>query len=109
MQNFITGAGGYLQNYINGYAGLKYTDEGFTMRPCVPPHGVTGMTLRGLTLASSRFRVHYNETVFVATLVEGAPCTIGKQGGGQAAKMQAGHPVALEWSQGDIFEVIANS
>ena len=25
--NFITGAGGYLQNFVNGYAGLRYTTE----------------------------------------------------------------------------------
>lgn len=27
-KNFVTGAGGYLQNYIMGYGGVRYTDEG---------------------------------------------------------------------------------
>ena len=53
--NFITGAGGYLQNVINGYLGLRYTKAGLDLRPVLPPHGVTAVKLRALALAGSRF------------------------------------------------------
>ena len=46
-------AGGYLQNYINGYAGLRYTREGLNLRPVLPPHGVTSLKLRCAPLAEN--------------------------------------------------------
>ena len=46
----MTGAGGYLQNYVNGYAGLRYTGDGLALRPVLPPHGCESLALRGTTL-----------------------------------------------------------
>lgn len=103
--NFITGAGGYLQNFINGYAGLQYTDHGFSMRPCLPPHGVAALTLRAVALASSRLSVRYNASHIVATLLEGGGCVLQKQGAGAAVKLHVQQPVAMDWIKGDMFQV----
>ena len=79
--NFITGAGGFLQNFIYGYAGVRYTDEGITMRPLLPPHGISSLTLRGLALASSRLTLKYTAERLEATLTRGAPLEIIDCGG----------------------------
>eukprot|EP01052_Picozoa_sp_SAG31_P054077 SAG31_NODE_14191_length_822_cov_1.275242_2_plen_145_part_00 len=57
----ITGAGGYLQNFVYGYAGLRYTKYGLNLRPVLPPHSVKSMKLRGLSLAGSRMDVHFRK------------------------------------------------
>lgn len=88
--NFITGAGGYLQNYVNGYAGLRYSADGVTLRPVVPPNGCTSLALRGLSLAGARLTVHYTDDVFTATLTkseDGAAVSVGIQGGSDQPKV----------------------
>ena len=96
-----------VQNYVNGYAGLKYTDQGFVMQPCLPPHGVTALTLRNLALASSRFYVRYDAKFLVVTLTEGTPCTLEKRNSGQSVKMQLRKPITMGWVEGDIFEIVS--
>ena len=83
--NFITGAGGYLQNYINGYAGLRYTEDGLTLRPVLPPHGCASLALRGIALATSRFTAFYTASEVVFTLSEGTPLEVSLVGGVQPA------------------------
>eukprot|EP00041_Stephanoeca_diplocostata_P025003 m.645898 g.645898 ORF g.645898 m.645898 type:complete len:123 (+) comp22651_c0_seq38:2181-2549(+) len=60
-KNFITGAGGYVQNYIFGYAGLRYNRApaavGMTIHPYLPPHNVTSLKLRGIAVAAARVSV----------------------------------------------------
>ena len=78
--NFITGAGGYLQNTINGYLGLRYTSEGLDLRPILPPHGVTSVKLRALSLAGSRMDVMLTADNVTITLLEGNSLTVTSQG-----------------------------
>ena len=70
-QHFITGAGGFLQNFIYGYPGLRIVRPGvmsFTsQQPLLPPHGVTEVALRSLHLLGSAFSVQYDE---IQTCVE---------------------------------------
>mmetsp|Transcript_100887 Transcript_100887/g.261091 ORF Transcript_100887/g.261091 Transcript_100887/m.261091 type:complete len:792 (+) Transcript_100887:36-2411(+) len=55
--NFITGAGGYLQIFWAGYAGVRLTDEALLFRmPRIPPD-TSSLTLRGLTYRGSRLDV----------------------------------------------------
>lgn len=70
--NFITGAGGYLQNFVNGYAGLRYTKDGLTLRPVVPPNGCTSLALRGLSLAGVRMTARYTDAAVTITLTKRA-------------------------------------
>jgi len=96
--NFITGAGGYLQNFINGYAGLRYTKEGLNLRPVLPPHNVSSMKLRGLSLAGSRMDVYYEMDANIGpgggfvtiTLTSGPGVTVHSQGAPDS-KLLPGH------------------
>ena len=94
--NFITGAGGYLQNFVFGYAGLRYDDAGASLQPVLPPHGVTSLKLRAVSLGSSRFSLEYDARQLTATLLSGAPLLVSDAGGGTArALSQVGVPVAF--------------
>ena len=56
--NFVTGAGGFLQQVVFGYTGLRLRDAGLeeAFEPVLPSH-ITRLTLRGLTVRGRRFDV----------------------------------------------------
>lgn len=57
--NFVTGAGGYLQNIIYGYGGLTPGADGLLVdHPLLPPGNVTSITFR---------RLHYGNAIFTLT------------------------------------------
>jgi hypothetical protein len=60
--NFLTGAGGWAQNFIFGYGGLQYTSAGTlaVVFPSLPPGGVTALVLRGVTLGYGARRVRFH-------------------------------------------------
>ena len=110
--NFITGAGGYLQNFINGYAGLRYmvkdpinivcpNSDGqgagtgaVSFRPVLPPGNVTAVLMRGVSLGGSRFTVSYDDTNLCAMLTSGPELTFSytSQGGGGVSRMILNDP-----------------
>jgi trehalose/maltose hydrolase-like predicted phosphorylase len=53
--NFLTGAGGFLQQFIFGYSGLRFSDQGLTQRfePLLP-HTIKKLTLRNITIRGTR-------------------------------------------------------
>jgi len=56
--NFITGAGGYLQIFWAGYAGVRLTDEALLFHMPRVPQDASSLTLRGLAYRGSRLNVH---------------------------------------------------
>eukprot|EP01048_Picozoa_sp_COSAG05_P011433 COSAG05_NODE_1077_length_5955_cov_2.032787_2_plen_118_part_00 len=94
----MQGAGGYLQNYINGYMGLRYTREGLNLRPVLPPHGVTSLTLRGLSLAGSRVDAYLyaDGGAFAVTLTAGPALTVKTQGAPDKKLLLGGEPVTIK-------------
>jgi trehalose/maltose hydrolase-like predicted phosphorylase len=56
--NFVTGAGGFLQQIIFGYTGLRFGPKAVTpaFRPMLPS-SVTRLTLRNVTIGGKRFDV----------------------------------------------------
>ena len=94
--NFITGAGGYLQNFVNGYAGLRYTKEGITLRPVVPPHAATSLKLRGLSLAGSRMDVYYDVAAITVTLNSGPGVTVKSHGAADTKLSHAGETATIK-------------
>lgn len=75
--NFITGAGGYLQNVLYGYAGLELMPH-HSLRlnhPLLPPNGIEQVRIRGLTLGAQltqvRFSIEYNATALCVWQTDG--------------------------------------
>jgi trehalose/maltose hydrolase-like predicted phosphorylase len=53
--NFLTGAGGFLQQFVFGYPGLRFSDEGLTQRytPMLPT-GIRKLTLKNITIRGGK-------------------------------------------------------
>ncbi len=60
--NFLTGAGGFLENIVFGYGGIHYSPAGLALHPSLPPMNVTHMTLRGIAYAQGTVRLAVNAT-----------------------------------------------
>lgn len=78
--NFITGAGGFLQTFIQGYAGLRWREQALFFQPQRPPPGSATVTLRGVSVASATLDVELSSDGVVVRMTskisrEGvAPC-----------------------------------
>jgi trehalose/maltose hydrolase-like predicted phosphorylase len=69
--NFLTGAGGFLQNVIQGYAGWRARATRLEFRPVLPPF--TGLVrLVGLKYAGATFSLEYTATSVTLELLEAA-------------------------------------
>ena len=68
--NFITGAGGYLQNFIYGYSGMHLGPANLTFapQPILPPGSVTQVKLRCMAFLDTTFSLWYNATTLCAQL-----------------------------------------
>ena len=108
-RNFLTGAGGYLQNIVNGYAGLRYDAEGLRLLPLLPPDGVSSVTLRAMSFAGCRLTVVYDDETLHATLLHcgsvDAPTLELRRDGGDATTLIPQQTVALSRDDGDAFTV----
>jgi trehalose/maltose hydrolase-like predicted phosphorylase len=64
-QHFITGAGGYLQNFLFGYSGLRVSAPGtlsFTnVQPLLPPFNVSRVVFHGMHLGGVAFDFSYDD------------------------------------------------
>ena len=72
--NFLTGAGGFLQNYVHGYGGVRYHLDHMQIDPTMPPlDGLTAFRLRHL---------HYLGNVFDVLVKHGATTIVPRYMGG---------------------------
>ncbi|GAB0096819.1 protein-glucosylgalactosylhydroxylysine glucosidase [Sergentomyia squamirostris] len=66
--NFITGAGGFLQGVMNGYAGVRLHQDSMTIeRPRLPP-GTTSLTINRVSYLGSHFRLALQQNGLVVTV-----------------------------------------
>ena len=78
--NFITGAGGYVQNILFGYGGVRYDERGLSVRPTLPPGGVTELKLRRVALGTSAVDLVVRAGSLAVELVQGPPLVFGAPG-----------------------------
>ena len=75
--NFLTGAGGFLENIVFGYVGVQYAKQGLSISPTLPKFGVDGVVLRGLSFRGGTVRVEVNSThMLLSQSVAGSPLYI---------------------------------
>ena len=58
--SFVTGLGGFLQVFLNGFAGIRIHEDGLLIEPCMP-EAVPRLEIRGLHYAGQRFDVFIEE------------------------------------------------
>ena len=66
-----SGAGGYLQSYLYGYAGVQWKADHLQFNPILPPAGVSRVTLRAMNYAEIAFTFSYTEDTMCFVLVTG--------------------------------------
>jgi hypothetical protein len=74
--NFLTGAGGFLENLVFGYGGLRYSAAGLSIGASLPPHGTSQLTLRGIAFAGGTVRLVVNATHQTLSRTAGAALTV---------------------------------
>jgi len=63
IPHFITGAGGFLQNIIFGYAGLMIEESNITVyTPILPPGTTSKITIRKLSYMGNLLTISYDAT-----------------------------------------------
>lgn len=65
-------AGGFLQNVVNGYSGLRAQAARLDFKPVLPP-SAGSVRLVGLHYAHSRFTLKYTSATMTLTLLDAAP------------------------------------
>ena len=70
--NFLTGAGGFLQSIINGYAGIQYISSGIILyKPLILPYQVNKFTINGLLYLNNKLELTiYSSNIFKITLIK---------------------------------------
>ncbi|MEU2655773.1 glycosyl hydrolase family 65 protein [Streptomyces sp. NPDC007325] len=89
---FLTGHGGFLQEFLYGYSGLRWRDDRMVLAPVLPAE------LEGLALHAVRWRgrtvdIDISPDVTRVALRSGAPLTVECRGGW--ACVEAGHEIAV--------------
>ncbi len=69
--NFITGAGGFLQQIIYGYTGLRITEDGVKQKykPMLP-HDIQGLTLQNFYIGGTKYDIEIKNNVLTMTKKE---------------------------------------
>lgn len=80
--NFVTGAGGFLQNIIYGYGGLRPDSSGLIIdQPILPNLGVTSITLRNIYYCGSSFSLSFDNSAMTIRVIAGKLFVYGFQPG----------------------------
>ena len=80
---FTTGAGGFLQEFLYGYAGLRWRADRVHLDPSLPPQ-LTGVTLGAVRWRGRTLRIAIRRDGTDVTLRSGAPVAVESPAGLQA-------------------------
>ena len=72
---FTTAEGGYLQEFLYGFTGLRWGTGAVTLDPSLPPQ-LPGVDLTGLHWHGRTFDVHVGKATTTVTLTAGAPMPV---------------------------------
>ncbi|WP_037570521.1 glycosyl hydrolase family 65 protein [Phaeacidiphilus oryzae] len=73
---FATGAGGFLQTFVYGFAGLRWDADALRLDPTLPPQLSRGITVHGLSYQGRRITVAIGPRTTRVRLDSGAPVEV---------------------------------
>ncbi len=76
---FLTGAGGFLQEFYYGYTGLRWRMNGVTVNPILPS-SLSNLTVTGLHYQGSTFDIEISPDITTVSVTEGRDLTVIGQG-----------------------------
>jgi hypothetical protein len=77
---FTTGAGGFLQEFLYGYTGMRWRGDQVSLDPSLPPQ-LTGVTLNAVHWQGRTLRIAVRRAATQVTLVSGAAVPLSWRGG----------------------------
>lgn len=93
MFTFLTGEGGFLQEFLYGYPGLRWREDRLRLDPMLPPQLSGGLRLTGLRWQGRLFDVAVRRDRSIVTLKRGAPATVETPAGTRT--LSVGAPVTV--------------
>ncbi len=97
---FMTGIGGFLQEFLYGYTGLRWSAHGVQLNPSLSGQ-LGGLVLHGLRWHGRRFTVRVGPYTTTVALVQGAPLPVIVAGATRIARIN--RPVVLRTRRPDLF------
>ena len=98
--DFATGAGGFLQTYVYGFAGLRWNADTLQLAPTLPPQLEPGITISGLHYQGRTVTIAVGATRTVVTLTAGAAVKLSTPQGTRLLTPRA--PVVLPTERPDL-------
>lgn len=98
--NFLTGAGGFEQVFVNGLTGMRQQSDGVALAPTLPPQMPQGVDLTGLHWQGRSFDVHIGPNTTSVTLIGGRPFTVRAPDGPH--QVRRGAPLVLPTRRPDL-------
>jgi trehalose/maltose hydrolase-like predicted phosphorylase len=80
---FLTGEGGFLQEFLYGYPGLRWRSDGIALDPTLPPALAHGLRLTGMRWRGRTFDIDLAATRTTVTLRSGSPMRVHSSTGSQ--------------------------
>ncbi len=96
---FMTGIGGFLQEFTYGYSGLRFGASGVSLDPSLTRQ-LPGVVLHGLSWHGRRFTVSIGQRITRVTLQSGAPLPIATPVGRRV--LRRGRPLTLATRRPDV-------
>ncbi|WP_202237827.1 carbohydrate-binding protein [Actinacidiphila reveromycinica] len=96
---FATGAGGFLQTFLNGFGGIRWNSDGLALAPTLPPQLASGVTLAGIQYRGSRLDVRIGARTTTVALTSGRAVTVRTPDG--AERLTRGRPLSLPTARPD--------
>jgi hypothetical protein len=97
--DFLTGVGGFLQEFLFGFSGFRPLPDAVRLDPNLPPQ-LAGITLRNLVWQGRTFTVHIGPRETSLTLNSGTPLPVITPGG--AKTVQSGTTLIIPTRRSDL-------
>lgn len=98
--NFATGAGGFLQTFPYGFAGLRWDTNALRLNPTLPPQLSRGITISGLRYQGRTATIKIGPAKTTVRLTSGSPVTLSSPAGTQTLSQSA--PATLTTARPDL-------
>lgn len=96
---FLTGEGGFLQEFLYGYSGLRWRADHLSLDPTLPPQLAKGVTLRGLQWRGRVVDIRIERSGTTVSLRSGPPTMVAADG--ERHRLITGAPVTVPTARPD--------
>jgi hypothetical protein len=97
--DFLTGVGGFMQEFLYGFSGLRLLPAAVRLDPSLPPQ-LAGLTLRNLAWQGRTFTIHIGPGETTVTLNSGAPLPVDTPSG--AKTVSSGAALTIPTRRSDL-------